>query len=194
MLLSRDDVGLRGLGWELPYLRPCCTMLGTPWEGEEPPWIGLVGGGGPGSLTFWCHDHELGGGPLGCCWESLSTLIKGVFGKIKRLQYVEKSTIFKNIYDYISFLSSQGQLERSLYLHLELCECALSLLSWKWKSSSGCFCSGTCLVVGDRWPTGASFYYQGTCPKKDKLLHKPKTQNYFFFFMQFMPPSPIYGT
>ena len=55
VLCSMDDVGLLGLGWEFTNLRPCCPMFGGPWEGEDPPWMGLVGGGGPGgpgSLTF----------------------------------------------------------------------------------------------------------------------------------------------
>lgn len=76
-----EEVGLLGLGWEVPYLRPTCVKPGGPWEGEEPPWMGLVGGGGPGgpgSLTFWYQDQWLGGGCLWGCWESLSTLDKGV--------------------------------------------------------------------------------------------------------------------
>lgn len=77
-----EEVGLLGLGWEFPNLRPACAKLGGPWEGEDPPWMGLVGGGGPGgpgSLTFWYQDQWLGGGCLWGCWESLSTLDRGVF-------------------------------------------------------------------------------------------------------------------
>lgn len=77
-----DDVGLLGLGSELPYLRPGGIRLGGPWEGdEEPPWMGLVGGGGPGgpgSRTFWYQDQWLGGGCLWGCWDSLSTLARGI--------------------------------------------------------------------------------------------------------------------
>lgn len=64
-------MGLLGfeLGWELPYLRPgpVCAMLVGHWDGEDPPWMGLVGGGGPGgpgSRTFWYQDQWLGGGCL----------------------------------------------------------------------------------------------------------------------------------
>lgn len=80
MLCSMDgaDVGLLGFGWEPPYLRPGCPMLGGPWEGEDPPRMGLVGGGGPRGLTLWYQGHGLGGGCLWGCWESLSTLDRGV--------------------------------------------------------------------------------------------------------------------
>lgn len=72
-----DDVGLLVLGWELPYLRPCWLKPGGPWDGEEPPWIGLAGGGGPGgpaNLALWDHDQWLWGGCLWGWLASLSTL------------------------------------------------------------------------------------------------------------------------
>lgn len=53
-----DDVGL--LLAELPNLRPSCITLVGPWDGEESPLIGLVGGGGPkgpGGLMFWYQDQ-----------------------------------------------------------------------------------------------------------------------------------------
>lgn len=47
------------------------------------------------------------------------------------------------------------------YLQLELSQCALPLLSRR-QASRGRLCSGTSLVIGERWPAGASFNYQGT--------------------------------
>lgn len=61
---TRDDVGLLVLGWELPYFRAGWLKLWGPWEGEELPRMGLVGGGGPGSLAFWCQLQWLGCGCL----------------------------------------------------------------------------------------------------------------------------------
>ena len=77
---SMEELGLRGLGWGPPYLLLCWARLGGIWEGDEPPGMGLVGGGGPGgpcggpgTLTFWYHDQWLGtGGRLGC-WANFST-------------------------------------------------------------------------------------------------------------------------
>lgn len=77
MLGIIEDVGLLGFGLELPYLRPGCTKLGGPCKGDDPPWMGLVGGGGPGgpgTWAFWYQDQWLGPGCLWGCWDSLSIL------------------------------------------------------------------------------------------------------------------------
>lgn len=54
------DVGLLVTPWEAPYRRPDRLRLGGAWEGEEPPWMGRDGGGGPGgapNLRFWDHGQ-----------------------------------------------------------------------------------------------------------------------------------------
>lgn len=170
-----DDVGLLVLGWELPYLRPCWLRPGGPWDGEEPPWIGLAGSGGPGgpaNLAFWDHDQWLGGGCLWGWLASLSTLRQTRRG-INILM-----PLLTN--DYARRISSSGNCQSATcsYVHigfmtllvlkttdfdsdlqLELSQCALSLLSCR-QTSRGRLCSGACLVIGEWRPAGASFNYQ----------------------------------
>ena len=63
-----------------PILASLLGQAGGIWEGDDPPGMGLVGGGGPGgpcggpgTLTFWYHDQWLGTGGLFGCWANFST-------------------------------------------------------------------------------------------------------------------------
>lgn len=147
---SMDDVGLLVLDCGFPYLRPGWVKPGGTWEGDDPPWIGLVGGGGPGgpgSRTLWYQDQWLGGGCLWGCWESLSTWESGMKAKLFTLFVsmvqsafsIEKG--FINWSEWFLFYTSGS----------ENCE-GSPTCSWSWASVlCRCWAAET-----DRLPEGAS--------------------------------------
>lgn len=128
------DVGLLVLGWELPYLRPCWLKPGGPWDGEEPPWIGLAGGwgpGGPANLAFWDQDQWLGGGCLWGWLASLSTLRQTYTGiNILMPLFTNDYARRISLWQCLEWTCSSGNCRSAT------CSYVLEIVWWRWATAT----------------------------------------------------------